>query len=298
MKDKIILILFVFIFGGFGIYITFFASSTSKFDSQVKAYKVEYNEKYDIDGTIYYPIYYFRLNNQEYICEAKSGSSSAPSKSKNIVYYDSTNPQKCKTQYETTSSKFAGIICLVLAVLIIFFGFIKKNNLEESEYEEANSRLEEKAIEIMSVVQKIQLIIKRVILGIIIFVLLIFVLIDTMLLKQTIKSKDYIPTTATYVEKNSEASEFSECLYVFYDKQNIEHEITVSCSDNITIKDKIKVKYNEKNPKDFYEESTLLDKNGITWYAVKVVAIVLLIILFFNKKLLNSINFSTSSDIN
>ena len=296
MKDKIIIIISVLCFGVIGIYLTFFAGNARKFDSSVKAYKIETREQADIDGTLYYPIYYYRVNGQEYKCEAKVGSSSMPNSKKNIVYYDSKAPDKCLAQYEASSSKIAGIICLIVTVLIFFFGLIKKPSSKSYDYEEAEQRIEEKANEIMAAFSKAQLIIKRIILGIIILVLFVFILIDTALLKQTLKSKKYIETTATFIEKKDKNDDFYECIYVFKDKKGNENNITISCSEESSIKDKIKVRYNEKNPEDFYEENALLNKKGIIWYVVKIIALILLTVLFFNKRILSKINFSVSSN--
>jgi phage terminase large subunit-like protein len=60
----------------------------------------------------------------------------------------------------------------------------------------------------------------------------------------------------------------------------------------------ISVKYNENNPEDYYEEGATLDKSGMIWYIVKIVALILLIILFFNKKLLSKIGISASANRN
>ena len=55
---------------------------------------------------------------------------------------------------------------------------------------------------------------------------------------------------------------------------------------------KIKRNNNEKDPQDYYQESSALNKSGKIWYIVKVVAIIILTILFFNKKLLSKVNLS------
>ena len=57
-----------------------------------------------------------------------------------------------------------------------------------------------------------------------------------------------------------------------------------------------KIKYNEKDPQDYYKESSVLNKSGIIWYIVKVVAIIILTIIFFNKKLLSKVNLSLQKD--
>ena len=53
------------------------------------------------------------------------------------------------------------------------------------------------------------------------------------------------------------------------------------------------IKYNENNPQDYYEEGAIMDKSEIIWYMVKIILMILLITLFFNKKLLCKINISS-----
>ena len=195
-NKKIILYLCVAIFGILGVYLTFFAGGTDKYDSEAKAYKIYPNESYDSDdGTTYRPIYYFKVDGKEYECQAKTSSSSYPNENKNTVYYDSADPTNCKTEYEKTSSRVAGIICLITTAIMIYLFFIKKvaDNSEGSIQGDGEYPLaEETAEKIIGIIGKVQLIYKRVIIGIIIIVLLVFILIDTILLKQTIKARDYI----------------------------------------------------------------------------------------------------------
>ena len=120
-KNSWLIYLFVAVFGVIGIYLTFIAGNTQKYDSQTTAYKIDANEHYDSDGTMYYPIYYFKVRGESYKCESKSGSNSVPNESKNKVYYDSKNPTKCMTQYEKSTSKFMGIIFFVVSVILIVF---------------------------------------------------------------------------------------------------------------------------------------------------------------------------------
>ena len=303
-KNKILVYLCVLIFGGLGVYLTFMAGNTNKYDSQTKAYRIYPNESYDSDGGyIYRPIYYFKVDGRDYECQAKTGSSSYPNEDKNIVYYDSTNPTKCKTEYEKSTSKFAGIICLIAAVVIIYFFIIKKpsNNVEDYNQEqeidmERQYQLEENSEKVIEVIEKAQLIYKRVIIGVIIAILLVFILIDSAIVKQTIVSKNYPEVTAILVDKktDSESTVFDDYIYTFKDKQGRQQEITVSVSKNDEPKEEIKLKYNENNPQDYYEEGSTMDKSGIIWFIVKVVAMILLIILFFNKKLLSKVNISAS----
>ena len=306
-KNYILIILSIIIFGGIGTYLTFFSSKTDKYDRQTEAYKIDVNEEYDSeDNTIYRPIYYFKVDGKEYKCEAKSGSSFYPKESKNKVYYDSTNPTKCKTEYEQSTGKTAGIICLVVAAVILILSLIKwpsnttksynstdGNNIENQL--QINQENVEKAIETF---EKIQLIVKRVILGIVIFILLILIIIDSIILKQTLISKDYAKTTAEYVttKEDSESDVFKDCVYSFTDKDGKTQEITVSFPNDDEPDKEILIKYNENDPQDYYLEGAWMEKSGIIWYIVKIVAIILLTILFFNKKILTNVNLSLKKE--
>lgn len=58
------------------------------------------------------------------------------------------------------------------------------------------------------------------------------------------------------------------------------------------VKDEIKIKYNENNPQDYYGEGSTLDKLGVIWYIVKIIALIISIFLLFNENILNKINLS------
>ena len=302
-RKNILFCICIAIFGIGGVYFTFFAGNISDYDSQTKAYRIYPNESYDSDdGSTYQPIYYFKVNGRDYECKAKVGSSSYPDERKNMVYYDSSDPTKCKTEYERSTSKVAGIVCLIVTALIVYFFIIKKpiNNLDdfnqtqEMGIDGQNQLEQEDAEMIIGVIGKVQLIYKRVIIGIVIAVLLFFILIETVIVKQTIVSKDYPEVTAVFVERTTdgESTAFDDCVYVFTDKNGEQQKIIVSVSKDDTPKQEIKIKYNENDPQDYYEEGSILDKSGIIWYVVKIVALVLLILLFLNKKILSKINLS------
>ena len=306
MKKNDILVYFcIAVFGIVGVYLTFFAGNTGKYDSKVEAYKIEVNESYDSDGnSIYNPTYYFNVNGDNFKCESM-GSSKYPDEKKNIVYYDSTNPKNCKTAYDASTSKLGGIICLVATAIIVYFFLIRKpsNNVEVNNEvkeldPEVKRKIEENTKKAIEFIGKAELIYKRVIIGIIIGILLIFILIDTAIVKQTIKAKDYIDVVATYVgiKENSDSTIFDDHIYTFKDKAGNDQEIIVSVSKEESPKSEIKIKYNEKNPQDYYEEGATMDKSGIIWYIVKIVAVILLLVLFFNKNLLSKIHISSSRD--
>ena len=304
-KDNALVYFCVAIFGILGVYFTFFDGNISNYDSQTKAYEIYPNKSYDSDDVItYQPIYYFKVNDINYECRTKGSSSSYPSESKNTVYYDSSNPTNCKTEYEKSTGRVAGIICLIATAIIIYFFIIKKpsNNLEESDerhevdIEKKYQFEQENAEKVIETIGKVQLIYKRVIIGIIIAILLFFILIDTMIVKQTIVSRDYPETVATFVDRKTdgESTVFDDYIYTFTDRYGKKQEIIVSISKNDTPKQEIKLKYNENDPQDYYEEGSTMDKLGIIWYIVKIIALILLILLFCNKKLLSRVSISES----
>ncbi len=301
-KQIIFLILTIAILGGVGIYLIFYSGNTDKFDSQTKASSIYLSSSTDSDGnTIYYPIYYYEVNGKNYECKSNSGSSVKPNESKNIVYYDSKNPQKCLTQYEEKSSTIGGIICIVAAGIIFLLGTRKPSENNISEPEELDEidldkqrKLEENLEKIAEVADKAQLVYKRVIIGIVIIILSILILIDLAIIKQTIVSKDYIETTAIFVDKKTtdEDAVFDEGIYTFTDKNGITQQITISLSKDELAPEHINIKYNEKNPQDFYGEGSTYNLIQIIWFVVKVIIAILLIILFFNKNLLRKIRLS------
>lgn len=144
------------------------------------------------------------------------------------------------------------------------------------------------------IIGKVKIIYNRIVVGTIIIILLFFVLFDTAIIRQTIRARNFIEAKATFVEINTDndSKVFDECIYTFEDKNGKQQEITTSISKNEAVKEEIIIKYNEKDPQDFYEEGQTFNKSGIIWYIVKVVILILLLVSFFNKSILNKINLS------
>lgn len=159
------------------------------------------------------------------------------------------------------------------------------------------SQIEEQQRKVINIVNKIVYIYKKIVLGIIILVLAILVLIDGIIFKQTIEARNYIDTVAEYVEikESEEDSVFNEALYSFTDKKGNTHTFEEIYSKDESPDMEIRIKYNENDPDDYFTEGATLTKSGIIWFVVKIVVLVLLIFLFFNKKLLSKINISVSS---
>ena len=308
-NSKFGIILCLIIFGGIGIYFTFISSNTKKYDEIAFATHIDPNEHEDSDGnTIYSPIYTFKVRGVEFTCKAKTGSSFSPSEKKNKVYYDSKNPENCLVEYEKSTSKVGGIICLAVFALLLYFTLKKEpeNNPNEQNYQsnqynqnnyemnpEMQQKIDENVIKAEELITKASLIYKRVIIGIVIVVLIISLLIDSALFKQTIKSKGYTETVATLVDqKEDEDSIFDEYIYSFEDKNGKMQEIIVSVSKGGIPEDEVSVKYNENDPGDYYTEGMTMTKSGMIWFGVKIVIMVLLMLLFSSRKALEKIHIS------
>ena len=159
------------------------------------------------------------------------------------------------------------------------------------------TQIEEQQRKVFNIVNKIVYIYKKIVLGIIILVLAILVLIDGIIFKQTMEARNYIDAVAEYVEikESEEDSVFNEALYSFTDKKGNTHTFEEIYSKDESPDMEIRIKYNENDPDDYFTEGATLTKSGIIWFVVKIVVLVLLIFLFFNKKLLSKINISVSS---
>ena len=159
------------------------------------------------------------------------------------------------------------------------------------------SQIEEQQRKVFNIVNKIVYIYKKIVLGIIILVLAILVLIDGIIFKQTMEARNYIDAVAEYVEikESEEDSVFNEALYSFTDKKGNTHTFEEIYSKDESPEMEIRIKYNENDPDDYFTEGATLTKSGIIWFVVKIIVLVLLIFLFFNKKLLSKINISISS---
>ena len=219
-NNKVFVYICILTFGLVGIYLTFFFSNTNKYDSKIRAYEIYPNEVTSGDGSTYYPIYRFMVNDKEYECKTKSGSNITPKESKNMVYYDSKNPEKCMTQYDESNGKILGIVFIVATLVIIYFFLIKKPNPESSEvkYHTEEPIDPELAHDIDKIMDTVQLLYKRIVLVLIIIILLFLIFVDTALFKQTLKAKNYIDATATYVNVNYGSEH--EYIYTFSDKNN------------------------------------------------------------------------------
>ena len=314
-KKEIILVIFVeifsfLLFGWLGVYLTFFSTDTNKYDSVTTAYKIDVNAQSNSDGdTVYSPIYHFKVSEKEYECSSNGGSSPYPKQSKNIVYYDSKDPKNCMMEYEISNHKFAGIMCIIIACIILIFTiqFIKNPqnsyveiNIQQNDVDlETMKNIEYGAEQIDFVIHKFSIIIRRIMIGIVFLIVAIFIFFDILSINQTIKIKDYTVATATFTNESVELNEdLSDYVYTFEDTNGISHSIVVTHFSNITVDNQINIKYNPENPEEYYMEDSSFDKLDVIGLIVKIIIEILLVVLFFNKNLINkkkqfgSINFS------
>lgn len=110
----------------FGTFVFLDLSKKKSLDGEIAAYDVEWSSHINDEGNeLYSPTYYYEVNGNKYICT--SNSSSSTKSGKGIVYYDTTNPSKCMTDFESNSS-FLFMIFLIIPLLFIIIGlfFIRK----------------------------------------------------------------------------------------------------------------------------------------------------------------------------
>lgn len=170
---------------------------------------------------------------------------------------------------------------------------IESNKLNEQN--EFNGEAYNTFQRITSISGKFGLIYKRIILGIIIAILFISILFDFGIVKQTIKAKNYTEAVATFNSKkrDEKSNIFDYYTYTFTDKQGDEQEIVTMISKNEIPQEQIIIKYNEGNPSEYYDDGSTFDTSEFIWYVVKHIILILLVLLFINKKLLMKINISS-----
>ena len=103
-------------------------------DSEVKAYDVKINKKYSSeDELLYYPTYYYEVDGQKYTYSLAYSTNVGVSKmeKENTIYYKSSNPQECVSEYETKMSGWYILAMLFIGVFVVagFLGIrgVRKN---------------------------------------------------------------------------------------------------------------------------------------------------------------------------
>ena len=104
--------------------IALYKMNDSRLDAQTTSTSVTIHEKIDDeDDTIYKPTYEFEVNGKTYICESSISSSIRPNESNVTIYYESTNPNNCASDYTRTRVKFFYFF-LILPVVFIIVGIV------------------------------------------------------------------------------------------------------------------------------------------------------------------------------
>ncbi len=122
----IFMILIGLLFAGIGI--GMFASTVIKknrMDSEVEAYKVDINEHYDSDnGTMYSPTHFYVVDGVNYTCSGGGSTGSITSAMRDeTVYYNSSDPSDCMTDYSKSTNNLFFIIFTLMGGLVAFLGF-------------------------------------------------------------------------------------------------------------------------------------------------------------------------------
>ena len=135
LKNGLLVIIVGLLFAGAGVFVIIRTNNKFKeLDGVTKATEIEKNceEENDSDSTktVCHPIYTYEVDGVTYQCKSTDAGSSSVNTSKNKVFYDTKNPDKCMTEFEKSSSWFLYIF-IVLGILLIGLGFvnlIKKGN--------------------------------------------------------------------------------------------------------------------------------------------------------------------------
>ena len=130
-----VIFLFIFLHGMF---------KFNKYDAKVSATYIDFGEKINMDGYIVYtPTYHFRVNNINYKCTSYVTSQTMPKK-EGLVYYNSSDPHSCMTDYVTNTNYFF-LIGVGIGTLFIIIGAVllcaTNNKKKKMKYLEKNGKL-------------------------------------------------------------------------------------------------------------------------------------------------------------
>lgn len=127
-KGKNIYVVFLavgFIFLAFLVYQTYTThQKEASLDSSTTSTRVEITSYENDEGTtMYSPIYYYVVDNQEYRCSSITSSSISPSTKNDTVYYEKANPSNCMSNYSKKGNKW-NIIFLIIPIIFILVSVI------------------------------------------------------------------------------------------------------------------------------------------------------------------------------
>lgn len=91
-----------------------------KLDATVLSTRVEVRSHIDDEGsTMYSPVYYYEARGESYSCGSNSSSSINPGNENKLVYYESSNPSNCMTEYSKSSNNWLLLVMLLPIVFIV-----------------------------------------------------------------------------------------------------------------------------------------------------------------------------------
>lgn len=133
-KGKRVFYLFIFVGLLFiGVLVAVILDSYNKsndMDSETMSKRVEINQYLDSDGqTMYSPVYFYEVNGTDYQCSSGSSSSIRPSTDNGKVFYKSSDPSKCMTEYTKKANiwLYVALLIPILALVIGISNVIKIN---------------------------------------------------------------------------------------------------------------------------------------------------------------------------
>jgi hypothetical protein len=103
----------------------------SNLDSTTTSTRVEVKSYIDEKGSMMYsPVYYYTVDNNDYICGSNSSSNINPGTANRTVYYDSKNPENCMTEYSKFNNWWL-IVFMFIPILLIVVAMINIRNVNK-----------------------------------------------------------------------------------------------------------------------------------------------------------------------
>ena len=90
-------------------------------DTFTTASRTEIKAKHSDSGNQYSPVFYFNVDDKEYVCSTRSSSSTKPSENSKI-YYNSQNPDVCVSEYELSTLYLIAIALGIASIIDIIIG--------------------------------------------------------------------------------------------------------------------------------------------------------------------------------
>lgn len=72
--------------------------------------------------TMYYPVFYYNVDGEEYTCSNNIGSSVRPNVKNSKIYYNSQQPHECISEYDFIKSIFWNAFILIFSLLLFCIG--------------------------------------------------------------------------------------------------------------------------------------------------------------------------------